>query len=122
MIVIPGSIRDPAALDQTQMSPWGEWMTGMGGKETGRFRGKYFDRRPFVRRNLLNRCEAKRAHPTRMPAGVVRVIYTVQDRHFEEVEWAYPVQTGNVDAILVLIGAALMVSIDSAMRAEKVLG
>jgi hypothetical protein len=50
------------------------------------------------------------------------VIYTVQDGHFEEVEGAQSIQTGYVHPILVLIGSALMVSIDSATRAEEVLG
>ena len=72
-------------------------------------------------RNLLSRYKVKRACPARISASVVRVIYTVQDRHFQEVEGAYSVQTGYVHAILVLIGSALMVSVDSAMRAEEVL-
>ncbi len=56
-----------------------------------------------------------------MSSGVVRMTYTIENRDFQKVEGAYPVQTRYVYPILVLIGSALMMCVNSAMRAEEVL-
>ena len=52
----------------------------------------------------------------RLPVG--RMMHPVHDRHRLEIERAQPLKTGDVDAILVRIRAALVVGIDAAMGAE----
>jgi hypothetical protein len=74
------------------------------------------------RPSLFGRYEPKRTCPPRGSAGVVRVVHAVGDGHLREVEWADAVQAGDVDAVLVRIGPALVVGVDAAARAEEVLG
>lgn len=42
-------------------------------------------------------------------------------RHFGEVEWAHAFDTGDIDPVLVRIGAALVKGVDAALGAEVVL-
>jgi len=54
-------------------------------------------------------------------AAVGRVVDAVDHRHILEVERADTLQAGDVDAVLVRIGAAAMVGVDAAFRTEVVL-
>jgi hypothetical protein len=65
--------------------------------------------------------EAQRARELRGAAGVAAVPHAINHGHLMEVEGTYSIQTRNVDAVLRLVGSALMVSVDAATRAEKML-
>jgi hypothetical protein len=72
--------------------------------------------------DLFRRYKPQRPRPARGSAGVVRVVHAVGDGHFREVERADAFQAGDIDAVLVRIGATLVVGVDAAARAEEVLG
>lgn len=71
--------------------------------------------------DLFRRYKPQRPRPARGSAGVVRVVHAVGDGHFREVERADAFQAGDIDAVLVRIGATLVVGVDAAARAEEVL-
>ena len=50
------------------------------------------------------------------------MVLPIQHRHLIKVERAHPLQTGDIHAELVRIGAALVVGVNSATRAKEVLG
>jgi hypothetical protein len=62
---------------------------------------------------LLRGHEAQRASEAWRATDVIGMVDAVNDRHFQEVERTYPVQAGNVDAILAWIGSALMMRVDA---------
>jgi hypothetical protein len=61
---------------------------------------------------------------TRAPyltAGVIGVLYSIHNRHFGEIEWAHAIEARDIDAILLRIGAPLMVRVDATARAKEML-
>ncbi len=54
-------------------------------------------------------------------AGIVWVPDTVQHRHFSKIERAHAFQAGDIDAVLRLVRAALVVRVNTATRTEKML-
>jgi hypothetical protein len=66
--------------------------------------------------------KSQRTYSSRKTACVIGVVHPVENGHLGKVEWAYPVQAGNVHSILVWIGSALMVRVDPAFGAEEMLG
>jgi hypothetical protein len=65
--------------------------------------------------------KSQRTYSSRKTACVIGVVHPVENGHLGKVEWAYPVQAGNVHSILVWIGSALMVRVDPAFGAEEML-
>jgi hypothetical protein len=65
--------------------------------------------------------EAECACSTRWPAGVVRMIDAIHDRHLREIEWAYPVEARYVYGIQALVRSSLMMGVYSTARTEEVL-
>ncbi len=63
---------------------------------------------------LLSGFEAEGSGTARRAAGVVGMLHAVQDGHFGEIERADAVEAGDVDAVLRLVGAALVMGINSA--------
>lgn len=54
-------------------------------------------------------------------SGVVWMVDAIRDRHFKEIEWANPIEAGDVQGILAVVGSSLMVGVYAATRAEEVL-
>jgi hypothetical protein len=61
---------------------------------------------------------------TRAPdraASIIGVLYPIHNRHLSEIEWAHAIKARDIDAILLRVGAPLMVRVDATARAKEML-